>query len=74
MLKQQQFKNGESDVTELRILRCQCIHIYNNKKKQGLDKYKDDIDKYVFLLSHPQKELNYLIVLSEKIKSLNHLI
>lgn len=73
-LKRQQFKDNESDMTESRISKCQCIDIYDNEEGQSLDKYEDKGNRYIFLLPLSQKESNRLINLGEKINNLNHLI
>lgn len=54
VLKHQQFKSNKNNKTELRILKCQGIDIYNNKKKQDLNKYKSEDEvkniKYILFL------------------------
>lgn len=48
LLKCQQFKNSKSDTTESKVSKLQCVDSYNNKKRQGLNKYEDNDDKFVF--------------------------
>lgn len=50
------------------------VNVYNNKKRQGLNKYKDDSDGYVFFLLLFQEESNCPIDLDERTKSLNYLV
>lgn len=82
MLKHQQFKDSESDMTELRVSKCQRVDKHDNEKGYGLDKYEgEDEDKrlgYVFVLfidsfSLFQKESNCLTDLGKIIKSLTTL-
>lgn len=40
MLKRRQFKDSESGKTESSISKCQRLDINDNKKRQGLNKYK----------------------------------
>lgn len=81
MLKRQQSKDNESDETESSVSKCQRLDVYNDKKRQGLDKYKSEGEGkihihflYMAYLLPPPKESNLLINLVEETRSLNHLI
>lgn len=50
------------------------MDVYDNKKGQSLDEFESKSDIYIFLPLFSQKELNHLIDLGKKIKSLNQLI
>lgn len=49
MLKHQQFEDSESDETESRVSKYQQLDEYDNKERQGFNKYenKDKGQKYV---------------------------
>ena len=81
MFKRQQFKDNESDETESSVSKCQRLHVHDNEKGQGLDKYKGECkdEKYVLFPfitppCPPQKELYCPTDLGEGTKSLNHLV
>lgn len=51
MFKRQQLNNNKSDETEPKILKSQCVNIYDNKEGERLDIYKDESDRYNLLPS-----------------------
>lgn len=45
-LKRQWFKDSESNATEPKASKCPCVDVYDNKKEQNLEEYKDKDDRY----------------------------
>lgn len=81
MLKRQHFKDNESDKKESRLLKRLQLDVYDNKKKQVLDKYEDNskgkiyvLFLFVAYLFLPRMESNCLTNQDEATKSLNYLI
>lgn len=79
MLKRQQFKNGESDKTELNVSKRPQLDVYDNKEGQGLKKCKSKSEIYVLFpfIAHifpSQKKLNRPTDLDKGTKSLNYLV
>lgn len=74
MFKYQQFEDRKSDAIKPKALKRPYVDKYDNKERQGLDKYQNSSGRYIPLSSCLQKELNRLTDLSKRIKSLNHLI
>ncbi len=80
MLKRQQFDNNESDKTEPRGSKRQKLDLRDDEKGEGLDEFEgkckgEDIG-YVPLpfVAPPRKESNRLTDMSERPRSLNHIV
>lgn len=74
ILKQQKFKDIESNKIEPRTWKCLYIDERKDKKRQSSDQYHDKDGRYLPFLPHSQKELNRLINLGKRIKNLNQII
>ena len=80
VLKRQQFKDNASDEIELRGSKYQQLDSCDNEKEEGLDKFEgqsegEDIRYVPFpFVAPPQKESNHPTDMSERTRSLNHLL
>ena len=81
MLKRQRFKDSESDKTEPKRLKRECLDERDNKKGNSLDKDKGEMEDaryvpspFILLLPLPQKVSNRLSDLDKGIKSQNYLV